>query len=65
LWSESGQPAGRDEAIGFEADRRLISERRAPLKPAVVPQSVAGPQSRTQNDDQKSRRSVRNQKYVM
>jgi hypothetical protein len=65
LWTESGQPEGRDEAIWFEAERRLISERRPPLKPAVVLQPAACPPSRTQNQDQNRRRSARNQKYVM
>jgi hypothetical protein len=65
LWTESGQPEGRDEAIWFEAERRLISERRAPLKPAVVLQTAACPPSGSQNQGQKRRRSARNQKYVM
>jgi LmbE family N-acetylglucosaminyl deacetylase len=65
LWTESGQPEGRDEAIWFEAERRLIAERQAPVKSAVVPQTTAPKTSPTQKHDQKSRRSSRNQKYVM
>ncbi len=37
LWTESGQPEGRDEAIWYEAERRLISERRVPLETAIAP----------------------------
>lgn len=29
LWTESGCPQGRDEAIWYEAERRLISARRS------------------------------------
>jgi hypothetical protein len=65
LWTESGQPEGRDEAIWFEAERRLISERRTPLKSAVVPPPTAPKPTQPQMRDQKSRRSSRNQKYVM
>lgn len=65
LWTESGQPEGRDEAIWFEAERRLISERQSPLKSAVVPQPTAPKPSLPQMHDQKSRRSSRNQKHVL
>jgi hypothetical protein len=39
LWVESGKPTDRDDAIWFEAERRLISVRRAPA--AVVKDSRA------------------------
>jgi hypothetical protein len=65
LWTKSGQPEGRDEAIWFEAERRLISERQSPLKSAVVPQTTAAKPSQPQMHGQKSRRSSRNQKHVM
>ena len=31
LWTESGRPGGRDEAIWLEAERRLVAARRAPV----------------------------------
>ena len=65
LWTESGEPEGRDEAIWFEAERRLISERRAPLKPAVVPQATALKALLTPVRVKKDRRPKGNQKHVM
>jgi hypothetical protein len=64
LWTESGQPEGRDQAIWFEAERRLVSERRATLKPVVVPQATAPKPSPTKIQNQKSRRPSGNQKHV-
>jgi len=65
LWTESGRPDGRDEAIWFEAERRLISERRAPLKPAAVPQATALKALLTPVRVKKDRRPKGNQKHVM
>jgi Protein of unknown function (DUF2934) len=65
LWTESGQPEGRDQAIWFEAERRLISERRAPLKPAVAPQATPPKPLPTPVHEKKDRRSGGNQKRVM
>ena len=65
LWTESGQPEGRDEAIWIEAEQRLISERRRRLEPAVVLQATASAPSNTQNHGQKKRRAMSNPKYVM
>ncbi len=65
LWTESGQPEGRDEAIWFEAERRLVSELRAARAPAAVPQPAACPPSDTPIQSPRSRRTGRNQKYVM
>jgi Protein of unknown function (DUF2934) len=65
LWTESGQPEGRDQAIWFEAERRLVSERRAPLKPAVVPQATAHKSPPKPVHEKKDRRPGGNQKHVM
>jgi len=65
LWTESGQPEGRDEAIWFEAERRVASERRAPREAAVVQPAPASQPSQTQPHIRKERRSGRHQKYVM
>ncbi len=32
LWTESGKPTDRDDAIWFEAERRLVEARRTPAK---------------------------------
>jgi len=64
LWTESGQPEGRDEAIWFEAERRLISERRAPVEPAAVPQVTADKPSPALIHEKKDRRSRGNPKHV-
>lgn len=38
LWTESGRPSNRDEAIWLEAERRLVAARRAPAAAAnIVP----------------------------
>ncbi len=65
LWMESGQPEGRDDAIWFEAERRVASERRAPREAAVVQPAPASQPSQTQPHIRKERRSGRHQKYVM
>lgn len=65
LWTESGQPSGRDQAIWFEAERRLISERRTPVKPAAVPQATPPKPSPTPMHEKKDRRTSGAQKYIM
>jgi hypothetical protein len=65
LWTESGQPEGRDQAIWFEAERRLVSERRVPLKPAVVPQATDHKASPTPVHEKKDRRPNGNRKRAM
>jgi Protein of unknown function (DUF2934) len=65
LWTESGQPEGRDQAIWFEAERRLISERRAPLMPAAVPQATAPKPAPAPVQEKRDRRPKGNKKYVM
>jgi hypothetical protein len=65
LWMESGQPEGRDDAIWFEAERRVVSERRAPREAVVVQPTPASQPSQMQPHGRKDRRSGRHQKYVM
>ena len=43
IWSESGQPEGRDDVIWLEAERRLIAARRE-SPPAAEPASSASRQ---------------------
>ena len=65
LWTESGQPEGRDQAIWIEAERRLISERRLPLEIAAMPPPAARQPSHLQTPEQRIRRSSGDQRYVM
>jgi hypothetical protein len=62
---ESGQPEGRDDAIWFEAERRVVSERRAPRNAVVVQPTPASQPSQMQPHGRKDRRAGRHQKYVM
>lgn len=41
LWTNSGRPAGRDDAIWLEAERRLISAQRAPMADTGFPHRLA------------------------
>jgi hypothetical protein len=81
LWTESGQPEGRDQAIWYEAERLLASGRQAPLATATAPQAAVAPAPKAAISpppqavvsrpapapmpDKKDRRFGRQQKHVM
>lgn len=46
LWNESGQPAGRDEAIWLEAEQRFVASRMLPNITAVSLSILAQPVTR-------------------
>jgi hypothetical protein len=40
LWTNSGRPAGIDDEVWLEAERRLIAAQRAPLPLSDVPHTL-------------------------